>query len=80
MKNNSIDITSLILQLYSVILLLQDFNNSDLMRELQRQDKEYLEKIIKQNNQIIQLLTKGSEADGRKGNWKSRRKNKRNSR
>lgn len=56
MRNNQIDITSLILQLYNLILLLQDFNNSDLMNELQRQDKEYLEKIIKQNEEILNLL------------------------
>lgn len=59
MRNNSIDITSLILQLYNLVLLLQDFNNSDLMNELQRQDKEYLEKIIKQNEEIIELLKGG---------------------
>lgn len=59
MRNNPVDITSLILQLYNLILLLQDFNNKDLMRELQRQDSEYLEKIIKQNEEIINLLKKG---------------------
>ena len=57
MRNN-LDLTSLILQLYSVILLLQDFNNTDLMRELQKQDSEYLEKIIKQNEEILNLLRK----------------------
>lgn len=56
MRNNNLDISSLILQLYSVIILLQDYNNRDLMWELQRQDKEYLEKIIEQNNEIIKLL------------------------
>lgn len=56
MINNNVDITSLILQVYSLILLMQDYNNSDLMQELQRQDKEYLEKIIKQNEEIISLL------------------------
>ena len=55
MRNN-LDATSLILQLYSLILLIQDYNNSDLMQELQRQDSEYLEKIIDQNKQIIALL------------------------
>ena len=55
MRNN-LDATSLILQLYSLILLIQDYNNSDLMQELQRQDSEYLEKIIEQNKQIIALL------------------------
>jgi len=57
MRNN-LDMTSLILQLYSVILLLQDYNNRDLMQELQRQDSNYLEKIIKQNEEIITLLRK----------------------
>lgn len=60
MRNN-LDLTSLILQLYSVILLLQDFNNTDLMRELQKQDSEYLEKIIKQNNQILNILKERRE-------------------
>ena len=55
MRNN-LDLSSLILQLYSIIILLQDYNNTDLMQELQKQDKEYLEKIIKQNEIIIELL------------------------
>ena len=67
MRNN-LDMTSLILQLYSVILLIQDYNNTDLMNELQRQDKEYLEKIIEQNKEIIALLKEGNGTNGRKGN------------
>ena len=55
MRNN-LDLTSLILQLYSVILLLQDYNNRDLMQELQKQDSDYLEKIILQNKEILTLL------------------------
>ena len=58
MKNN-LDATSLILQLYSVIILLQDYNNRDLMQELQLQDEKYLKTIIKQNNEIISLLSEG---------------------
>ena len=57
MRNN-LDVTSLILQLYSVILLLQDYNNKDLMQELQLQDEKYLKTIIKQNEEIISLLRK----------------------
>lgn len=60
MRNN-LDLTSLILQLYSLILLIQDYNNSDLMQELQRQDSEYLEKIIKQNEEIIKILNERRE-------------------
>lgn len=55
MRNN-LETTSLVLQIYSVILLLQDYNKTDLMQELQRQDSEYLEKIIEQNREIISLL------------------------
>ena len=55
MRNN-LDMASLVLQVYNLALLMQDFNNTDLMQELQKQDSEYLEKIIKQNEEIIQLL------------------------
>ena len=53
---NNIDNLSLVLQVLSLEILFRDFNNSDLMQELQRQDSEYLEKIIKQNKEIISLL------------------------
>ena len=53
---NNIDNLSLVLQVLSLEILFRDFNNSDLMQELQRQDSEYLEKIIKQNKDIISLL------------------------
>ena len=56
MRNNNVDITSLILQVYSLMILMQDYNNSDLMQELQNQDRNYLEKIIMQNEEIISLL------------------------
>ncbi len=59
MKNsNPVDITSLILQALSLQILFKDYNNSDLMQELQKQDSEYLEKIIKQNKEILNLLRK----------------------
>lgn len=63
MRNN-LDSTSLVLQLYSVILLLQDYKNNDLMNELRFQDEKYLKKIIQQNEKIIELLTKGSDENG----------------
>lgn len=62
MRNN-LDAASLILQLYSLILLIQDYNNSDLMQELQRQDSEYLEKIIQQNNEILKILKERSDTN-----------------
>ena len=55
---------SLILQMIGLEVLFKDYNNSDLMQELQKQDSEYLEKIIEQNREIISLL-KGGGTDGR---------------
>jgi hypothetical protein len=63
--NNRLDLSSLILQLYSLILLIHDYNNADLMQELQTQDEKYLKKIIEQNNEILTLLKKGDN-DGRR--------------
>lgn len=58
---NRVDNLSLILQALSLQILFQDFNNTDLMNELQNQDRNYLEKIIVQNNEIIQLLKERRE-------------------
>jgi hypothetical protein len=56
---------SLILQAVSLEILLRDYNNSDLMQELQTQDEKYLKKIIEQNKEIIRLLER-SDSYGRK--------------
>lgn len=56
MKNNSIDLASLILQILNLQILFQDFNNSDLMQELKV--------VIKQNEEILNLLRK-EENDAR---------------
>lgn len=53
---NSIDITSLLLQALSLQILFKDYNNTDLMQELQTQDEVYFKKIIQQNAKIIELL------------------------
>ena len=58
MRINSIDITSLFLQVYNLVLLMQDFNNTDLMQELQRQDNEYFKKILENQEEILTLLRK----------------------
>jgi len=64
MNGEAINKLALILQTLSLQILFQDYNNSDLMQELQKQDSEYLEKIIKQNEEIIQLLKEGSDNNG----------------
>ena len=71
---NKVDNISLILQALSLEILFKDYNNGDLMNELQRQDKEYLEKIIKQNEEIISLLKREEVNDGTKSNKKNGRK------
>jgi hypothetical protein len=65
MRNN-LDMASLILQIYNLILLMQDFNNSDLMQELQNQDSNYLQKIIKQNEEILNILNERRNNNARK--------------
>ena len=59
--NNTINNLSLILQVLSLEILFQDYNNRYLMQELQKQDKEYLEKIISQNEEILKLLKERSD-------------------
>lgn len=68
--NNTINNISFLLQLYSLEILLKDYNNSDLMQELQTQDEKYFKTIIKQNNEILNLLRK-EDTDGRKTNQNS---------
>ncbi len=53
---NSVDNLSLVLQALSLQILFQDYNNFDLMQELQTQDEKYLKKIIKQNEEILEIL------------------------
>lgn len=61
MRNNQLDLASLILQLYNLVLLLQDFNNTDLMKELQKQDNEYFTKIISNQEEILKILKRKEE-------------------
>ena len=61
---NKADNLSLLLQTLSLIILFQDYNNSDLMQELQTQDEKYLKQILKNQGEIINLL-KGSDNSGR---------------
>lgn len=51
-----------ICQLESYEILLHDANNSDLLNYLKHQDNDLLEKIVKQNEEIISLL-KGGKND-----------------
>lgn len=44
------------LQVYDLFLNLNQVSNDTILKELQNQDKIYLEKIIEQNEEIIKLL------------------------
>lgn len=55
---NNLELISSILQILSYEILIKDFNNTDLMQYLNHQD-ELLDKIIKQNEEIISLLKGG---------------------
>lgn len=53
--DENLELISNILQIKSYEILVNDFNNTDLMEYLKHQD-DLLNKIINQNDQIIELL------------------------
>ena len=62
MSGNNLDFLD-VLTILSVMLQIMGYrndmsqsSNDDLMRELQRQDKAYLEKIIENENKILEKL------------------------
>ena len=55
---NNLDKFSNWLQIFSFLILIEDFNNTDLMKYLAHQD-DLLNKIIDQNNEIIKTLKGG---------------------
>ena len=55
-NSNSIDIASFILEVVSLQILFRDYNNFDLMQELQTQDEKYLKAIIKNQEEILSIL------------------------
>lgn len=57
---NSVNNISLLLQALSLQILFQDYNNADLMQELQKQDTQYFETIIKNQEKILKLLKERS--------------------
>lgn len=66
MNNNFIDKLSLILQAISLEILFQDYNNTDLMQELQKQDTQYFDKIIKNQEEILKILKERKDSSDRK--------------
>jgi hypothetical protein len=67
--DNNLEKLSNILQILSFEILVNDFNNTDLMQYLQHQD-DVMNKIIEQNKEIISLL-KGGNDGHRRNNTKN---------
>jgi hypothetical protein len=65
---NTVDNLSLLLQMISLEILFKDYNNSDLMQELQKQDTEYFEKIIENQEKILKILNERSNYETRNNN------------
>lgn len=62
-RNNNLSFID-ILTVFSLMLQMQNYqadlrsaSNDDLMKELQRQDREYFEKIIENQNRILSILS-----------------------
>ena len=62
-RNNNLSFID-ILTVFSLMLQMQNYqadlrsaSNDDLMRELQRQDREYFEQIIENQNRILSILS-----------------------
>lgn len=53
-----LNVFSVILQMIGYDKDQKQTSNDDLLRALQRQDREYLEKIISNQNQILEILSK----------------------
>lgn len=61
MNGKNTDIVELYLQLLSLYLIQKDYNNTDLMNELQHQDRNYLERILEKQDEILTLLKEGGK-------------------
>lgn len=48
---------STFMQIMDVAFLLSDSTNTDIIAEIQKQNTDYMETIIKQNNQILGILS-----------------------
>lgn len=55
---NRMNISSFLLEIMTVLMVMADATNNDLMNELQKQDREYLEKIIQNQELILDKLAK----------------------
>lgn len=55
-KEENCDLLFGFLQVIDLILNVSQTSNDELMKELREQDKKYLETIVKQNKEILDIL------------------------
>ena len=53
---NSLTLTEFFMQYLTLVLSMQDYTNTDIVNELQKQNKEYLETVITNQQKILNLL------------------------
>lgn len=53
---DALTIFSVVLQVMTYDQTTKQTSTDDIMKELQKQDREYMEKIIEQNNEILKKL------------------------
>lgn len=55
---NRLTFSDFLMQFITMLWVMEDASNNDLMQELQKQNKEYLEKIISNQNEIMSILSR----------------------
>ncbi len=59
---NRLTVLDTLLQVITMVMVSNDATNNDLMNELQKQNKEYLEQILEKQEEILKLLDKQSNS------------------
>lgn len=54
---NRLTVSDFLMQFITMLWVMEDASNNDLMHELQKQNKDYLEKIISNQNEIMSILS-----------------------
>ncbi len=53
---NRLTVLDTLLQVITMVMVSNDATNNDLMNELQKQNKEYLEQILEKQKEILEYL------------------------
>ena len=53
---NRLTVSDFLMQFITMLWVMEDASNNDLMQELQKQNKEYLERILENQKEILKKL------------------------